>query len=254
MWKRLSSLRAILVTLPLAVAVRVPSTESETTVSLEGGTGQYVSVIRDCNGSVVESHDHPFEDAAIEVARWSRPYRFGLRYGWARTDDRYWSGSGGEPQRRGFYYGQPFFAAESTRYGLMFGAVIGDRMFLDYDPDDPGNQDGLYFLPAFRLRLGDPHDLALVASLHDNIAIYSGGGAFDLGVAKQTQRHGLYAGLSGGGLYEGVGLMVRVDRDIAPEATLHLNGRWGTVDSTPEYALGGGVTFRFGQRYAPSDE
>ena len=87
---RRTTLWLFLLVMPIGVRVD-PEHPGELTLSAHGGTGQVVSVIRDCSGNAISSKESSFVDVAATL-QFSHRYESGgflaagLRYGYLNSN------------------------------------------------------------------------------------------------------------------------------------------------------------------------
>jgi hypothetical protein len=193
---RARGLRAVLLTLPLAVAVEVPQDSSLTQIRVAGGGGNYLSVVRDCDGNAISKSDETFGDLAVEVDHKFKgsPVSLGVGGGFLH-DGRYPSGEGS-------YYVNPTLGFGWERFGLSAGVVYLTDGLLNPDDDELlPDQDDEEYVPSVAFRFGRTTGPYLSTSLFSSFPFYSDGGYFDMGIGgAATPNLGLWFGMSGLGL------------------------------------------------------
>jgi hypothetical protein len=244
----------IILVLPIGIYQGDPDSTSVVILG-HAGTGQYASVLRDCNGPVA-SVGNNYSDFALKAhlaipPGKNSPIVLGFAWGeWTSSGYRYpirvydenYNGSYGrsEPQRVHFSYLNPSFSLESKVMGMGFGYISGNRPtnFSEYNDDMAADFSG-------HLRLGDPKKTYFLASMNENTPLISGGGYYDLGIGFANSKNGhLFVGISAG-LYDSPGFLGQFQ--LPMDKHIYFNGalRFGTVNGTPEYGLSGGISGHF---------
>ena len=193
---RRSGLGAVLLTLPLAVAVEVPQDSSLTQIRVAGGGGNYLSVVRDCDGNAISKSEESFGDVAVGIEHKFRddPVSLGVSGGFLH-DGRYPSGEGS-------YYLNPTMGFGWERFGFSVGVVYLTDGLLNPDDDELlPESDENEFLPSVAFRAGRTSGPYFSASLFSSFPFYSDGGYLDIGIGGAASPNvSLWFGLSALGL------------------------------------------------------
>lgn len=238
---RRGGLGAVILTLPLAVAVEIPEDSSVTQIRVAGGGGSYVAVMRDCEGTVVGKTRDSFADIAIAVDHKfaGTPLAVGASGGFLH-DGRF-------PSNDGFYYVNGNFGFPWQRVGLSFGATYFTKEPIDPNDADffvvEGDESSLW-LPSLALRFGRPRGPYFSTQVLSSFPFYSGGGYTDMGIGGIVARR---AAIWGGVNFDGLtasGIGGRIEWKMAPRWYLNADASFGLRDGDDEYGGALGVTYR----------
>jgi hypothetical protein len=232
-------------------------------IGVHGGMGQVVSVLRDCNGNPVASEESNFYDVSGEIYKpipvsTTSTIVLGMRLGhWSVPDAGFPVNEFGEYVRTeerdiSETYYNPFIALERKRFGIGFGAIIGDVPldFGDYRSTDP-----LDFTPydldelsvSWHVRFGNYQKLHFLMQMGEATPILSGGGPFTIGLGYPAgEKLSMYSGLSAGFFNRGGvfhSMRIASDKNLDFDVTLRL----GEADKSLEASLSGGLIYRFGK-------
>ena len=235
---RHSGLGAILLTLPVAVAVEIPQDSSLTQVRVAAGGGSYLSVMRDCEGSVISESEESFADAAVSIDHkfGSAPFAVGVSGGFLH-DDRFPSGDG-------YYYVNPNVGLVWRRFGLSMGVNYFEHELLDPDDSEPFNSEESQLLPSIGIRVGPASGPYFSASFLSSFPLYSDGGYVEMGVGGvATARTAIWAGISLVGL-TATGLATRVEWRMSDRFYLDGGASLGMREGETQYGGNIGVTYR----------
>src|SRR5262245_47004723 len=174
----------------LPVTVEIPAARDsgraggETRATFAAGGGRYAIIDRGCEGQVLATHAHRFQDASGEVEhRFATGVTLGARAGvvWDQAESGYVvydystypygeSLAVVNETLSGTYF-NPSLGYEGTYAGLALGWVMPQGHLVSEEWD---NQSG--GLPSFHLRVGRLDGAYLRISLLESVPFYSGGG------------------------------------------------------------------------------
>jgi hypothetical protein len=240
---RRTTLWLFLLVMPIGVRVD-PEHPGELTLSAHGGTGQVISVIRDCSGNAISSKESPYVDVAATM-QFSHRYESGgflaagLRYGYLNsTAQRTVSGfPGGSFEEQVTYdYFNPYIAMESRYAGIGIGYMSGDVPMTFGDNSDSIPLSG-------HIRLGNYEKMNFLVSLNENLPLASGGGYFNMGLGYPAGRSVLlFTGLSAG-FYDRPGFVQKVSILLSDRFDLDLSARVGSADDNFEGGFAAGLRY-----------
>ena len=238
---RRTTLWMFLLVMPVGIRVD-PEHPGELTLSAHGGTGQVLSVLRDCSGSTIASESSRYIDVAASVQA-SHRFESGI-FGFIGIRSGYLQSNARMPVRDDVSYEQsvtysyynPYIAVEGPYVGIGVGYLSGEIPF-DFN-------DGSKSIPiSGHLRLGNYWTGHFLCSLNENLPLASGGGYFNLGVEYPVGRRvWLFTGVSAG-FYDSMGIVQKVFIRLSDRFDLDLCGNIGAAAS--EFAGG----FAAGLRY-----
>jgi hypothetical protein len=228
-----------------------------TSASISGniGTGQYASVIRDCNGPVA-AQKSTFTDYALSAhlaipPRQNSPFVLGVSWGeWHSKSYRFpiyqsnindgYSYVPSQPQSLKFNYFNPSISLETRPAGIGFGFISGRRP-LDLSPDDYKTAiDG-----SFHFRFGNPRSFYFITSYNENTPLVSGGGYYDVGVVSTNRKlASFYFGFSGG-LYDSPGFLYQMQLPLQKHLSVSAALRYGAVHGVAELGFAAGLKGSF---------
>jgi len=205
-----------------------------------------MTFVRDCEGRVVESTRQDFSDVAAEVNhRFQSGAEAGIRGGYVDngfvflepSEDPYVALAGEE---RGVYYVNPYIGPESRRFGLGVGVIWASDPLLngDLNVGRVTAEAGHRYYPSGHLRIG-PRSTHFSLRVLEGLPICSGGGIVDMGVGWRTNHVRGFAGMSGSGLYDGVGVVLNLTLNASDRLEIGTNLRLGGSEGAAEY--GGGL-------------
>lgn len=224
-------------------------------LGVHGGTGRIASVLRGCEGQVLHSESNSFSDFSAE-AYWTVSRKdesqsiAGLRIGHFRSN---WGAAATsylpyrsyfrEPDRPiDFWYYNPNISIETSKFGIGFGAVLGDAVI------DPEPRRSSKLNTSFHLRFGNLDKRYLLISMGENTPLISGGGIFDIGIGYRVGKSiDLYTGLASG-FYDRAGFVQQSRFRLGRSVNLDLSLRLGSGGGKSESALATGLTFMFGKK------
>lgn len=239
---RRTTLWLFLLVMPIGVRVD-PEHPGELTLSAHGGTGQVVSVIRDCSGNAISSKESPFVDVAATM-QYSHRYEsgsflaLGMRYGYLNSEaQRTAFGIEGFLEEKVTYnYFNPYIAMESRYAGIGIGYMSGDipMTFGEYSDSMP---------LSGHIRLGNYEKMNFLVSLNENLPLASGGGYFNMGLGYPAGRSVvLFTGLSAG-FYDQAGFVQKVSILLSDRFDLDLSARVGSADGNFEGGFAAGLRY-----------
>jgi len=246
---RLLALGTFALLLPISIenpaAPDSVGSEGETRVSVIGGIGHYAIIDRGCEGQVLKTHPHPFQEAGAEVQhRFPSGVTAGVRGGAVRdrakelvTDYSVY------PYRDSLItkvgdntYFNPSLSIEGRSVGAGMGWIWSRTAF-----GSAGEHTQFRWSGHFRVgSLDGPY---LKASFMESSPLYSGGGYFVLGIGMRPNRlWDTYVGV-GGGPYDGPGLAVSLERRVQEHFVVVTRARLGHSGGENQSAIGLGFTY-----------
>lgn len=234
---RRTTLFLFVMVMPMGVRVD-PEHPNEFSMSVHGGTGQLVSVLRDCDGNVTSSEESKFEEVAgsMQVSHQlgsGQILTLGIRSGKLESQGRfptssysYESGSmeyGSYERTINYRYFNPYIALEGRKVGIGIGHLGGDysTKFGDYDDNLP---------VSAHFRLGNYQRSNFQISLNEDLPLASGTGLFKMGIGYPAgARMQMFTGLSAG-FYEDLGLVQQVYAPLSDRFDLDFSTRLGSTD------------------------
>jgi hypothetical protein len=240
----------IVLALPLAVEVEVPSDSSVTQLRVAGGGGHYVAVIRDCDGNAVSKKEDSFYDVAAGVDHKfsGSPISLGVSGGFLHDGrfrrDPAFSGVIKQDSDQGYYYVTPSFGLMWRRFGISAGATYFSKHLLN--PDDIGMDPTTEseWLPSIAMRIGSPSGPYFTASVLSAFPMYSGGGYADLGLGGNvSDRMSLWGGVNLVGL-TATGVDARLQWKASDRFYLDGGASFGQREGESQYGGTIGVTYR----------
>jgi hypothetical protein len=235
---RHTGLGAILLTLPVAVAVEVPEDSSLTQIRVAAGAGSYLSVVRDCEGDVISVGEESFSDLAVSIDHkfGGTPLSVGVGGGFLH-DGRF-------PSGEGYYYVNPNVGLLWGRFGLALGANYFTDELLDPDDVTRSYSDASEWLPSVGVRIGRASGPYMSAALLSSFPLYSDGGYLELGLGGLVSPStSLWAGVSVDGL-TATGLAGRVEWRMTDRFYLDAGASYGQREGEPQYGGNIGVAYR----------
>lgn len=218
----------------------------ELMIGVGGGTGQVVTVVRDCSGSALRSTGHPLNEISAS-AQYSRLISegttlvIGVRGGQVYVERKFSSvDQYGVPDERShdleFTYYNPHISLEGRSAGLGMGYVGGDVPAL-FDGDD---QQIPY---SAHIRLGSADAKYLLIALNENQPLLTSGGPFNLGMGYRASPR--VRGLTGVSamFYDGLGFAQQIEIQLSKAVLLDLGFRVGGSDG--KFEGGASIGFRY---------
>jgi hypothetical protein len=241
---RRSTLWLMLMVMP--VGVRIDG-EHDSELTLEGhaGTGQVISVVRDCSGRPIASHQNTYSDfaGAFQYSHRTGDGDFlvvGIRGG--RLTSNYQPASGHFPYvifpeyEYEYTYWNPYLAWEGPYMGVGVG-YLSEAPSLDF-----GDIQSSTPLSA-HLRVGNYAKAHFLATYNENLPLASGGGYINLGVGYPAgDRLQMFTGFSGTP-YDRIGLVQKISWRLSESFDLDLDGRAGNADGYFEGGLSLGLRY-----------
>ena len=233
-----------LLVMPLGVQVD-PEHPGELTLGVHGGSGQVLSVIRDCAGNPVASERSSYVDvaASVQVSHRSESGSFtvfGVRSGYLHSDARrpmhnYLDGTSSYEELITYSYFNPYIAVERRYIGIGIGYLSGEV------PTAFGHDSTIPI--SGHLRLGNYDKTNFLVSLNENLPLASGGGYFNLGINYPAGRRvRLFTGISAG-FYDRIGLVQQVSLPLSDRFGLDLNARVGPAAGQFEGGFAAGLRY-----------
>jgi len=236
---RHSGLGAILLTLPVAVAVEMPQDSSLTQVRVAAGAGSYLSVVRDCDGNAISQSEESFADVAVAIDHkfGSAPVAVGVSGGFLH-DGRF-------PSGEGYYYVNPNVGLVWRRFGISMGVNYLEEELLDPDDSDTfGEGEGSQWLPSIGIRVGPASGPYFTSAILSSFPLYSDGGYLEMGMGGlASPRTAVWAGASLAGL-TATALAGRVEWRMSDRFYLDGGASLGLREGETQYGGNIGITYR----------
>jgi hypothetical protein len=217
------------VTAPLTVELAPSRRDSSATSFTYGvGGGTYAVISRGCEGNVLHRESRHFNDQGLGVEHeFLGPAVVGVRA--TSVDGAVAYGADGERT----WLWNPYVGLEGKRFGLGAGPVFTHGEWGDFDPPP---------LSA-HVRVGNPRrGPAFTIGLFEGVPAFSSGGMFTAGLSlPASSRVQLWAGVSAGPPYDGVGFSARarvpVAGGFAASTAVRLGQSEGVSESSVSVAL-----------------
>lgn len=240
------SLGAFIALLPVSVEIPAArdsvSRSGETRVTVTRGMGTYAIIDRGCEGQVLRTHPHTFDEISGEMThRFANGLSLGVSGG--RVHDQAdehitFTDYGSYPARESTFvrvherenkYVIPRIGWEGRGGGVGVGWIFSEDPYgTGFFPTSRGE-------PTFHIRAGRLDGLHFRISWLETVPLYSSGRFFDMGVGAHPGRlWDFYAGIVGGGPYDGPGFTLKVERRIHDHITLAGNARLGHSGGEPQ--------------------
>jgi hypothetical protein len=244
-WKiRRSTLWVMLLVMPVGIRID-GDTNSELTLEGHAGTGQVVSVIRDCSGNAVSSEKSTYSDfaGALQYSIRTGEGNFivmGIRGGRLHSDympaSRYFSQLIPHGYEYEYSYWNPYVALESPYVGLGIG-YLSEAPAYEFGENESSTP-----LSA-HLRFGNYSALHFLGTLNENLPLTSGGGYINLGVGYPAgNRAQMFTGFSATP-YDQLGLIQKISWQLSDRFDLDLNGRVGNAGGKFEGGISLGLRY-----------
>lgn len=241
---RRSTLWVMLMVMPVGIRIDGDH-DSELTLEGHAGTGQVVSVIRDCSGNAVSSENSTYSDIAGAIQYSVRTgegnfivmgIRGGRLHSQFQTANRVFHDIIPEGYEYEYTYWNPYVALEGPYVGLGIG-------YMSEAPDyEFGGNESSTPLSA-HLRLGNYSALHFLGMLNENLPLASGGGYINLGLGYPAGNGvQLFTGFSATP-YDQLGLVQKISWQLSDRFDLDFNGRAGNAAGSFE------GSFSLGLRY-----
>lgn len=235
-WLRRSVMFLFVIILPFGVRVD-PEHPGEISVSAGGGTGQLVTVLRDCDGNVTASEKSSFSEigGSVQYSRRMEGGQFlvvGLRSGTIHSSARFPMVAESYPERIYGSYGRevdynywnPYVSMEHRSFGFGVG-YLGGRIPFTF------GEEGDEFPISGHLRFGNYRRTSLMFTVNEDLPLAAGSGFAKLGLSMPLgAKARLFTGASVG-FYEDMGLVEQVTVAISERFDLDLGVRLGSTDS-----------------------
>lgn len=256
----MGSSRVALATLLLAlpVGIEIPATgdstghaPGSTRLEVSGGAGYYALIARDCEGVPYDHLPMRYREAGASITHHlAGPLHVGLRGGIVRDE----VGVGSRTVPRGLFSGDlelgtrdnsylnPNASLEWTNFGIGGGGVVSR---LDFPITGP---DAVHIDWSGHLRIGPEGHYFSIAFM-ENVPLYSGGGYADFGFGfRPCASLDGWAGLSGGGPFDGTGAALKADWWVTRRTSVDLRTRLGYTASQYQNGVSVGLSYVAGRR------
>lgn len=232
--------------LPIGYYPQSPDS-SQVMVGVHGGSGQIMSVVRDCSGNPLASSANTYTDVAGSgyIAVPGSPVVLGIRGGYfesnVRLADTYYQTI--PRQRASYSYVNPNISLEARKVGFGVGLILGK---VPVRLEDFFDTEAEHVTFSSHLRIGDIRGGYLMASIAENTPLISGGSWFDLGLGYTlSPKFQGFTGLSAG-MYDRAGFLQQGRFRIHRHVDLDVSLRLGGADGSFEGGISAGLVYRFG--------
>lgn len=248
---RLNLAALLAFSLALPVSVEVPNNDStraegETRLTIAGSVGRYALIDRGCQGQVLRTHPHEYDEAGIEaVHRFGTGMTMGVRAGTMHETVTTKSPDYSQYPVRDTVtvtewdnaYVNPTIGYEGATGGVGVGVVMAREPFMR----GPGEE--LTILPSVHVRIGYLDGVHLRASYMESVPLYSGGGYLTLGLGAHVHRRvDTFAGLSAGP-FDGFGLAFRAEYRALPNLAIIGRTRIGSSGGENQSGVALGLSY-----------
>jgi hypothetical protein len=123
-------------------------------------------------------------------------------------------------------YVNPYFAVESENIGIGFGVIVSEQPLRTDNARKFPLEKNQATQPSFHLRFGNLEKIYFNYSLWENVPVYSGGGAHNVGMGLQLGKLvGVWGGLSSGGPYRSDAALFRATVGSFSPAAVNVSAR-----------------------------
>jgi len=125
-----------------------------------------------------------------------------------------------------YWYVNPCFGVETDNFGLGMGIIISEQpLRTDNKLSYPIDRDQA-IQPSFHIRFGPLDRIYFNYRLWENVPVYSGGGAHNVGMGLQLGRHvGAWGGVSAGGPYRTNAALFKATLGSSSMAAVNISAR-----------------------------
>jgi hypothetical protein len=256
--RRISGVICFTFVLVLPIGYTTDTTDTASwTVGVHGGYGRVASVLRSCEGEVLDSEGSAYYDVSASLVSPPLPvdhgfWQAGIRGGVWRAPSARFARSSGETSVR-LEYLNPFVQMETKYVGLGLGLFLGDipweyndlrRVNPEYITSDHSVPDDVPI--SAHLRIGNIDDAHFLGSFAECTPIVGGGGILNLGVGYRGSKWRGFSGFSYG-FYDSNGFLQQVRFRAARQLDVDLALRIGLGGSEYEGSLGAGLVYNLGK-------
>ncbi len=222
-WRRLRRHAAVLLTLPMMIAVPVPPDSTSTRIGATGTTGEYFyRGLLECNSEPV-NEVHRFHDAAVVVEH-AWPGGAAVRGSLGRFSNPLTGG----------VHGALSIGYERRLVGLGAGVVASDNSF-DVQGDFVASPEAPLWLPTFSLRLGPARGVFFSAGFMDQPLVYSPLGYAHAGLGTHRGRMTAWLGVSSEGPWDAPGVAAALQASLRGGLRVGAAGRIGHSHEVTEW-------------------
>jgi len=223
-----------------------PNDTTQTQTTVWGGLGQYALIERGCSGNILRERGIGFQEIGVKWSRDSRRGEIGIlaHAAWDRKevekevwDTHYGYSTVYHYPRRALFAVNPFVEVNARYIGAGAGLLMSNTTLPKLN-----NEKAILFLPSFHLRFGNLKMIYFDASFLQHPWLYSGN-YLRIGLGSNKSRtFQPWFGL-GFGPSDRLGLLYRGNILLSKGLWLHMLLRAGMSSSTPEPAIGLGITY-----------
>lgn len=228
--------------LPLLLSYHPGSSDSTTTtLKITAGGGSYAYVNRGCEGQVISATDVPFGEGAVEIDRVDKPFRFGLKTGYAHYSAEVTSEGETHLPEKNIFYVNPNMGIIKRYAALDLGVLLlNDFPAIDVEEENSIS----YMRPSFQLRLGNLSTWYFSTGAGHNLPLLTNG-YFDIGLGSVfgINRSSFWIGLAGIP-YDGTLFSLKSELGFSRKFRLIIRASAGHRERA-EYGLSIGTGFRF---------
>jgi hypothetical protein len=243
----------ILILYPNIVCFTPESSDSSNTfIDFMLGLGKYSNVTYNCRGHATSISNYSYIDYGASISHRIGYFKFGLRGGGFSvsgtekfTSSHYHQDEFVSSGTNSVQYVNPFIAFEDKYAELNLGVLFSTK-----NPSDNSRTERIIITgkvrPTGRLRLGNIQGFHFSTQLLSNVPIFSGGGAFDMGVGfgNRNSRTLTWLGLSWIP-YQNAGLAFKQSIDVSEKFDILVKGRIGQIESNLEGSISAGARYNF---------
>ena len=243
----------ILILYPNIVCFTPKSSDSSNTViDFMLGIGKYSNVTYNCRGNATSIQNYSYIDYGASISHRIGYFKFGLRGGgFSVSGAEEYSGNYSYPvesfplQTSSVQYVNPFVAFKDKYAELNLGVLFSTKYPIDNSKNERIIITGKV-RPTGRLRLGNIQGFHFSTQLLSNVPIFSGGGAFDMGVGfgSNKSRTLTWVGLSWLP-YQNAGLAFKQTIDVSENFDILIKDRIGQIESNLEGSIAAGARYNF---------
>ena len=229
-----------------------PSDSSNTVIDFMLGLGEYADVTYNCKGHATDIQKYSYIDYGASISHRIGYFNFGLRGGGFSvsgteeySDHYYYQNESAPVGTNSIQYVNPFIAFEDKYAELNLGILFSTKYPIDNSRNERIIITGKV-RPTGRLRLGNIQGFHFSTQLLSNVPIFSGGGAFDMGIGFGSNKSRTLTWLGLSWLpYQNAGLAFKQTIDVSENFDILIKGRIGQIESQLEGSISAGARYNF---------